>query len=146
MSPRRRQPPCDPPRPFRRSRPSRHLAQSVIRLQQWPENHYTRSLTMMRLSSGQGHDARALMGKPDAHIHKHTHTCQTNVCTYNKDIHHSHSPAKHGGHRGRTQFVDNNILHPIHKQAYKCYIYGIKRIIHFILLLLSLLLLFLFFF
>lgn len=42
-------------------------------------SHTYCSFSTLCPSAGQGHDAEALMGKPDAHIDKHTHTYQTNV-------------------------------------------------------------------
>lgn len=81
-----------------------HLTLCDISLQQWKETHNTRSFTVLDPSPGQRHDAGALMGKPDAHKDKHTHTYQTYICTYNRDIHHSYSPV---GRCRRTEFSDN---------------------------------------
>lgn len=86
---RRPPPPHNPPQRLFRSCGSLHntsLTPSDIRLQQWVEILYTRSFAALCPSPGQGHDAEALMGKPDAHIDKHTLPYQTHImCIYNTD-------------------------------------------------------------
>lgn len=85
----------------------RHLTQSDITLQQWVETRKTRSFTALCPSPGQGHNARALMGKPDAHTDKHTLTYQTHIMLdiTIKIIRHSYSPAEDGGGRGGTEQI-----------------------------------------